>query len=134
MPHFRQHVDTVILHRLLRETREGVKVDEQELGRYLAIAENVAKEILRKRWVGGYTQEDLLSFFRLKVLQICQRSLLARHRRPESYFYAAFYNLLNDIERVKQQALRIGYDEDGLDHPANFDLLENVLGRSDEEA
>lgn len=128
--HYRDHVEKVMTHRLLFRRDQDSSVGREEYIRIWNNLQPTVSRVLRRRWVAGFSHEDLRYFMGLKVYQVLQRGGYDARKPLHNFFYASFMRMIADIERLKRYCLKVGYSADPLDE---YERLPKMLFREDGE-
>lgn len=121
-----------MVKRLLRKNKTDKKVEDQDYEELMKKVKNSIKYFSTKRTVLGFTPQDMESFMGMKVHQILRRGLYDAEKGHWRFFNKVFNNLINDVNRCKDDYLAGNRgikkcDEDGLDELENSD--DNVISK-----
>ena len=99
-------VEQGIIKRLTKVMPKDSAVSQRDYDAIISQVEGVIINISRERIVMGFTPEDLESFMKMKVYQVLSRKQYDYKRPAKTYFQFIFKNLVNDINRGKDSALK----------------------------
>lgn len=113
--YWREHVEERILARLTK--REEGEMDVHPAIRNLIElrVEPVIHKLSTDTYIPGLTNEDLESFFWMKVNQVLRQGKYDGSRPAEVFFGVVFKNLIRDIVRMRDKAINRGLEVDVMD-------------------
>lgn len=106
-------VEKVIVNRLTTSLPTDIEVSDMEYSNLMCQIEDLITSTAKHRLVHGFTSEDLESFLVMKVYQVMKRGQYDPTKPAKPYFARVFRNLINDINRCKDRALK-SCDDDAL--------------------
>jgi hypothetical protein len=102
--YFRDHVEEIIIRRLLDHSRDKKEVSNIEFDKIVCQLRLMMEAMAKQRKILGFTSEDLYSFEIMKLHQILRRNQYNPIKSHHRLFIIAFNNLFNDINRLKNNA------------------------------
>ncbi len=115
--HCRDHVEEMIVERLNRRFPDDEYVNEYEYIQLINRLDVVMWRVLDEVHIPSFTDEDLVSFMRMKAHQLLRRGSIDLERgKVSTLAYTSFRNLCRDIIRMQDRAWRRGLTTDPLDH------------------
>lgn len=116
MKNVREHIEQMMISRLLRKTPVDNPVDNSLFDQVIHDMDRMITNILNETHIPGFTEDDLRGFIELKTHQMLRQNKWDQTRRPFGIFSISYRNLIRDILRMRERALRNGMEEDGLDY------------------
>ena len=125
----REHIEKMMINRLLRETPVDNHVDNSLFDQVIHDMDKMIENILNETKIPGFTSDDLRGFLFLKTHQMLRRGQWDQTRLPFGIFSISYRNLIRDIIRMRERAIKNGLDEDCLDD--NCWLFSELKGQRD---
>lgn len=109
----RDHIEKMMLNRLLNHNNHFVS--EELFNQVTHDMDKMITNILGETNIPGFTDEDIKGLLYLKTHQILGKGQWDMQKRPFGFFSISYRNLIRDILRMRERAIRNGMTEDGLD-------------------
>lgn len=101
-----ERVEHIFVERLNAKRDDDIDVPYEQFQALSDRLDHLISSIARERLVQGFTAEDMESFMMLKLHQVLRRGQYDPTRDPKKFFPFVFNNLINDINRCKNRALK----------------------------
>jgi|GEM_PF-4604012 len=98
--YIREYIDEMFVNRLNKHKKDDVKVKDQEFEQFCCIIKPIMETLSKKATLPGFTEEDIMSFFFMKVHQIMRRGQL-KPPYPVAYVVKSLKTLLMEINEVR---------------------------------
>jgi len=118
--YFRERVDNFMFGRLNNCREDEVAVPDWLYEGIMYQISPLVDSIAQQRLVQGFTSEDLRSFMGMKVHQVLRRRQFDLRKAPGPFFKAVFNNMFNDLNKMKDNALKGDFSADCLDFRSDF--------------
>lgn len=102
----RDRVERVITTGLNKTKPDDKEVTYLDYMTVVTQVEGIIHNMSHERIVMGFTPEDLESFMEMKIHQVLRRGQYDFNRSAKSYFQFVFRNLINDINKCKDSAVK----------------------------
>jgi hypothetical protein len=111
----KEYIEETIICRLCKPTKKDIEVNDNFYELICNTMEPTIKRLSRETVIPGFTNDDLESYFKLKIYQILKRNQFDLDKQPFGLFSVSFKNLLRDIVRMRENGLSRGMHADALD-------------------
>ena len=120
----REYVELMTINRL--SDKGGRTVPSEEFQAMITKIDDLIESTSRRSDITGFTQEDIKSFFGMKVHQALRRGEYNCKRNPHSYFATVFSNMLHNLHRDMERSRKNLMSEDALDNAIFFGDIEKM--------